>query len=199
MGQKTKLPTVVDEMPNISAGMFKRAGFYKKGNFNLGEFTLLLNDGNDLKVKVVAAMKDRPALVFQYHYEGHKMTEIIRLSPRESNMCPGAIIYSFICPISGAIARKLIFIQGRFVHRSVLKGSLYRCQIRSQKWRKMDQTYGDYIESDYIHEELNKKYFRKFYNGKLTKRYKKLLSKLENANGTNTEKLRSELETWANH
>ena len=45
----------------------------------------------------------------------------------------------------------------------------------------MERVYGAFFDNDKIYKELYGKHFKKFYNGKPTKRYLKLLSKIKQA------------------
>jgi len=45
----------------------------------------------------------------------------------------------------------------------------------------MEKVYGNYFDNDEHYKELYSKHFKKFYNGKPTKRYLKLLQQIEKA------------------
>lgn len=196
MGQKTRFPLIVDETPGIETKVFKEAGFFIEGRFNTGEMTIQLKDGNGILIQIVAAMHKDPALVFQYEYEYQQRQEIIRLKARPSNMCLGSNIYSFICPISGMVARKLLFIDGRFVHRSIVKGALYRSQTRSHKYREMTKKYGPYLDTDNILTTIVAPHFKKYHKVKRTKKYARLLDKLKKSEDVSSSELMSDLLEW---
>ena len=60
---------------------------------------------------------------------------------------------------------------------------MYECQIQSKKWRQMDKIYGSYFDLDRHYEELYSKHFKTHYNGIPTKRYIKLMRKINRAEG----------------
>jgi len=67
------------------------------------------------------------------------------------------------------------------MHRSALPNGMYSCQTYSKKWRLMDKVYGCYFDIDRFDEELYSKHFKTHYNGKPTKRYLKLMRKINKA------------------
>jgi len=67
------------------------------------------------------------------------------------------------------------------MHRSALPRGVYSKQIHTKKWRDLEKVYGNYFDVERYYEELYSKHFKKFYNGKPTKRYLKLLEKINDA------------------
>jgi len=58
---------------------------------------------------------------------------------------------------------------------------MYDSQTKSKKWRSMDKVYGSYFKLDDLYEELYSKHFKTHYYGKPTKRYLKLMRKINKA------------------
>ena len=56
---------------------------------------------------------------------------------------------------------------------------MYECQTTSKKWRFIENVFGSYYKTDKLYEELYSKHFKKFYAGKPTKRYLKILRQLQ--------------------
>lgn len=67
------------------------------------------------------------------------------------------------------------------MHRSALPNGMYSKQIESKKWRQLEKIYGSYFDLEKLYDELYNKHFKKFYNGKPTKRYLKLMHKIKQA------------------
>ena len=65
------------------------------------------------------------------------------------------------------------------MHRSALPSGMYECQTKSKSWRQMEKVYGCYFDLDNLYEELYSKHFKKFYAGKPTKRYLKIMRQLQ--------------------
>ena len=55
---------------------------------------------------------------------------------------------------------------------------MYECQTKSKKWREIEKIYGAYFDADKHYEQLYSKHFKKFYAGKPTKRYLKIMRQL---------------------
>lgn len=105
----------------------------------------------------------------------------IQLVSVPSNLGKGKVWY-FICPYTGKRCRILHLIQGKFIHRSALKSGMYSKQTHSKKWRQIESVYGCFFNNEQYYEEIYSKHFKKYYNGKPTKRYLKLMSKIKQAN-----------------
>lgn len=118
------------------------------------------------------------ALFLDYVCNDKEYSYKIDFTVLPSNLGIGNIMY-FICPITGRRCRKLHFISERFMHRSALPNGMYSKQTQSKDWRKKEKIFGSYFEVDEVCSELYKKYFKTHYNGKPTKRFLKLKSKLE--------------------
>lgn len=68
---------------------------------------------------------------------------------------------------------------------------MYECQTYSKKTRSIEKELRGYFSLESCYEELNKKYFKKFYNGKPTKRYLKLLKSIEKGEGVPIDRVNS--------
>ncbi|RVU90328.1 hypothetical protein EH230_05095 [Flavobacterium columnare] len=64
------------------------------------------------------------------------------------------------------------------MHRSVIPSGMYSSQIQTKKWKQLEKVYGAYFDREKYFEELHSKHFKTHYNGKPTKRYLKLLEKI---------------------
>lgn len=73
----------------------------------------------------------------------------------------------------------MYLIGGYFLHREAFHGCMYETQTYTKKWRNIERIYGAYFDQDKYFSEINSKHFKKYYNGKPTKRYLKLLSKIK--------------------
>ncbi|MDE3741671.1 hypothetical protein [Maribacter polysaccharolyticus] len=197
MGQKSRLPIIIDEAPQLRAAFLNKCGFFKEGHITGGSFELALNDGNILKVRIVAIFTNGESkVILQYDWAGQSVREQIELTSRRCNLATGGNIYGFVCPYSGKRARKLIFVHGRFMHLELVPGGLYRSQTRSHKWRDMDRRYKSYLEMDEILAELKKPHFKKSHLGKPTKRYLRLLERLQEARAVDPNEVLQAVKAW---
>lgn len=58
---------------------------------------------------------------------------------------------------------------------------MYESQTKSKKWRQMESLFDCFFSGEKYYEELNSKHFKRFYNGKPTKRYLRLMRKVNDA------------------
>lgn len=97
-----------------------------------------------------------------------------------SNIGKGFVTY-FVCPSRGKHCRKLFSCGGKFLHREAI-GLLYE-----QQAKKHPISYAFYL-NDEQRNEPNTKNFRKYYKGKMTKRYFQILLRTSNSEVTDTYK-----------
>ncbi|MCK6618843.1 MAG: hypothetical protein L6Q51_14490 [Cyclobacteriaceae bacterium] len=81
-------------------------------------------------------------------------------------------------------------IDGRFMHRSAVRGAMYRLQTESKKWRTISRFFDAHEIGAAVLEEMQKPYFKEEYRGKPTRRYDRLVRKAERVErGVNFEKV----------
>jgi hypothetical protein len=97
-----------------------------------------------------------------------------------SNIGNGRVWY-FLCPHTGKRCRKLYLADTYFLHREAFKGCMYEKQTYSKIVRQQFKLWEKVFCSDKIYEQMYKKYFKKQYAGKPTKKYLNLLEKLRRA------------------
>jgi hypothetical protein len=123
---------------------------------------------------------DQKNIELDYKFRDEPRKYKIQLVSVPSNLGKGSVWY-FLCPETGKRCRKLYSIGGYFLHRSAFRGCMYISQTKSKKWREMEILFGSYFDKEGYIEQLYSKHFKKFYNGKPTKRYLKLLKKIDEA------------------
>ncbi len=126
-------------------------------------------------------------LIFDYKCNGKSFNYTIPLVTIPSNLGKGKIWY-FICPFTYKRCRKLHLIDCYFIHRTAIKG-VYEKQIQSKKWRVLDNTFNDFFKIDDYYQELHSKHFTKYYKGKPTKRYLRLMKKINKAENISADEI----------
>ena len=58
---------------------------------------------------------------------------------------------------------------------------MYETQTHSKKYRQLEKTLGAYFKIDNLYSELYKKNFKKYYAGKQTKRYLRIMEQIQKA------------------
>jgi len=123
---------------------------------------------------------DRPYIELDYKYRDEPRKYKVNLITKPGNLGNG-VMWFFVCPNTGKHCRILHSIGGYFLHRTAFKGCMYDSQIQSKKYREMSKLYGAYFKSEVLYEQLYKKYLKKSYAGKSTKKYAKLIEEIAKA------------------
>ena len=116
-------------------------------------------------------------IVLKYTASGEQKKYKVKIIEVPSNLGKGYLHY-FECPITHKLCRKLYLDIGMFLHRTAFS-MIYEKQTESKKWRSLTAVFDKAIIPDAVYSERYKKYFKTHYNGKPTKRYLKLESKIK--------------------
>ena len=178
MGRWSTYPTTVNDLREIDISFLSKHDYLKPDNFRSGVITWSYSNGNKNSISIHTVTNETDGvLTLDYTYNNtEKINYQIQLITRPSNLGKG-LIWFFVCPYTGKVCRKLHLINGYFKHRSALSGIMYKSQIESKKWREWSKIFkGDF--DDKIYSELYSKGFKKFYAGKMTKRYLRICKKI---------------------
>lgn len=172
-------PTLFDDVLKLKASYLNKHGYLNANKIQRGTITWSTNGNKTGSISFVTNTKnERPYIELDYKCNGEPRNYRIYLDTVKSNLGKGEIWY-FICPNTKKRCRILYSIGGYFLHREAFNGCMYEKQTYSKKWREMEMIYGAYFDNDKHYSELYSKNFRKFYKGKPTKRYLKLLNEIE--------------------
>lgn len=127
--------------------------------------------GVNLKITILA--KEDGGLFKIEHKSGKSW--LIKLKSVDSNLSKG-IYYVFACPVTSKTCRKLYFFDGFFKHRDSIPVNYLQQNLARQK-RQLERILK--FEFGTAGDEMMKKYFKPTYNGKPTKRYLRVLKKIE--------------------
>lgn len=176
-------PTLYDECWQISISSLNSWGYLIPGQWKNGTITWSRGEGEYKEITgqigiSVNTFSKSPYLELKYTCNGNPINYRVPLVSMPSNLGKG-LVWFFICPRSGKRCRKLYYIEAHFYHRSAFKGCMYEKQAQSNRSRKLIQQYEKIFGVDKAFEQIYSKHFKKYYNGKPTKRYSKLLKKTE--------------------
>lgn len=170
-------PTLYDEALQIDIGKLKRWGYLKPDQIKQGTLNWSINEVGVASISILVNMKDpKPYIILDYNYKGNPKQVIVYLTYLFSNLNGAKIIY-FQCPHTNKRCRKLYAIGDTFAHREAFEGCLYDKQTKSKEYREFEKL----ILIDTLNMELNKKSFRKTYAGKPTKKYLRIMNRIDNA------------------
>lgn len=171
-------PILYDEVLQLHISKLKQWGYLEPGQIKRGTVTWSSNGKPTGNISIMANTEDeRPYVLLNFKYGEDPRNYKIHLVSIPANLGKGKIWY-FLCPETHKRCRKLYSVGGYFLHRTAFKGCMYQSQTQSKKWREMEKIYGAYFDSDKIYRELHKKNFKKYYAGKPTKKYLRLLKQL---------------------
>jgi hypothetical protein len=176
----------LDDALQLDIKTLKRLGFLEL-NRELGGQLIWSNDYGVLgKIGIEVTMIDihNPFIKLSYKYNDEKIEYCVDLVSVQSNLNKGQF-WLFECPKTNVRCRKLHLINGFFYHRTAFKGHVYRSQARSHKMYFLDKLYGAYFDLDKHYMELYSKHFKKTYAGKSTKRYVRLMNKIQQGERVN--------------
>ncbi len=181
MPRFTTFPTLYDEVLQISITKLKEWEYLKPEQKKCGTITWSKKGNTTGSISIlVNTFSDQPFIELDYKYRGEPRKYKIQLVSVPSNLGKGLIWY-FLCPQTNKRCRKIYSVGGYFLHREAFQGCMYESQTKSKYYRSLDKTLGAYFKLDQDYTELNKKYFKKFYAGKPTKKYLRIMKQIDQA------------------
>ena len=178
MPKYSSYPFLYDEVQSLSIKDLNKLSYLKLGSTRSGTITWSCQGEQTASIGIKVDMRDFYYVEFDYKCNGSEYNYHVQLVSLPSNLGFGEVWY-FLCRFTGKRCRKLHLISERFMHRSALPSGMYSKQTRSKQWRNMDKIFGNYFDNDELYRELYSKNFKKFYKGKPTKRYMKLMNKIK--------------------
>lgn len=180
MPKPNTFPLLYDELKNISISFLTKHKYLKPNQILSGTVNWSRKGEPTGSISILANTEDDSGyLELDYVYNKEKSIKYkVRLVTKQSNLGKG-LVWFFICPYTHKRCRKLVLHQGYFYHRTAFTGGMYQKQTESKKYRYLDKTLGAFYRSDALYSEVNKKNFKKFYAGKATKKYSKIMRQLQ--------------------
>lgn len=180
MARIATYPTPIDEIRSFDIAFFKRNKILKPNSTNSGNI-IWTNEMTGFKNSIsytIDLTDNRGILTLKYTYrETEEINYKILITSRTANIGNG-LLWFFICPHTGKTCRKLHFISGYFLHRTADSSLMYQKQLDSKKMRFWCKRYGVMLDES-VYSQLYSKHFKKYYNGKPTKKYLKLIQKIQ--------------------
>jgi len=180
MPRYSNIPTLIDELRSFTLSDLKKLGYLKKDTFVSGTMNWI-NRYDEITSSISLAVNNSEYnnyLELSYTCNDEVLKYKVNIIKLPSNLGKGKVLY-FICPFTNKRCRKLHLINGKFMHRSALINPLYSKQIESKRWREWNKTFGTALELEILYEKLYSKNFKKYYDGKPTKKFQKLSNQIE--------------------
>lgn len=174
-------PTLYNEALQIHISKLKGWGYLNPEQIKSGTLNWSRNGNPTGSISIkVNTHSEQPYIELDYKYKDEPRNYKVYLTSTPSNLNRGEIWY-FICPQTKKRCRKLYSIGGYFLHREAFNGCMYETQTQSKKYRQLDKTLRAYFKSDNLYSELYKKNFKKWYAGKPTKKYLRIMEQIQKA------------------
>ena len=167
---------ILDNTLQLKLKQLKLWGYLRPGEFSFSyEWT---RNGERigrvrLHTKIDKAL--RGEMILDYSAQGNPIRYPVQIETTGTNL--GGKQQLFICPKTGAKARKLYLVGAYFLSRSAANQALYECQTKSHKYRQLEKLIGATFSGAEIYDKLYSKRIWT-YGGRITKPVQRLLSKL---------------------
>lgn len=181
-------PILVEDLLCLPMSFLKKQGYLVSYQSQSGTMYWSRREERIASIGIsVIIHHDEGHFELNYNHKDEPISYKVRIISKLSNLGKGLVWY-FVCPNTGKLCRKL-YGSKYFLHRDAYTGIMYQKQIESKKYRLMDKLYGPYFDSERLYDQLYKPYFKKYYKGKPTKRYTKILEKLSQADSVSAEEI----------
>jgi hypothetical protein len=190
MAKQHTFPTLYNDVRTLSTAFLRDNGYLKPSQWQTGIVTWRRNGEKVASISIaVDTSSPNPYVELDYSYQGNPIRYKVRLIQQPSNLGRGFQWY-FVCPNTGKRCRKLYLISGYFYHREAFKGCMYEKQTQSKYARLLDKNFGLLFRTDELYDQLCKKYFKKRYAGKPTKRYLQITKKINKSENADVSQLK---------
>lgn len=178
MPRHSSLPTLYDECRTINISNLKKWGYLKPHQFRNGSIFWSRDGAKTSSIGITVNMVAvNPYIELDYKCNGNTINYSLQIVSVPSNIGRGSLPY-FLCPVTGKRCRKLYLIDGRFLHRKAFTGCYYEKQTYSKRNRGLNKVFEIYFGVDNLYEQIYSKYFKKKYAGKATKRYRRIMKRV---------------------
>jgi hypothetical protein len=175
------MPTLIDNLNNISIFFLCKHGYLKPNQNKSGTITWSRNGQKTGSISItVNTQTESPCLELDYKCNDAPINYRVQLISAPSNLGKG-VVWFFICPHTSKRCRKLYLVNTYFCHYTAYSGCMYEKQTQSKKSRDMIKIYGAYFDLEKYNEQLYKKHFKTFYDGKPTKKYLRITQQIQKA------------------
>ncbi len=186
MPKSPTFPTCLDEVKKITLGDLRQLGHLRQHWATRGSLSWS-RCGKPSGSVTVAADANNQFIELSYKSNGRPINYRVYLESRPSNLGIGEVLY-FICPATRKRCRTLYEHGDYFYSRHAFRDAMYSSQTESKLTRGWLQGMRTLTLRD---DFLSKPYSRTHYNGKITRRYQKILDRM---NGFNPNAIRQAID-----
>lgn len=178
MGRYANYPKTIEDCLTISITKLKEWDYLNFIGTKSGTISWSRNGQKHSSIGIEVSNDSFQSFVtLDYKSNGKPINYKVKIISKPSNLGKGVVFY-FVCPSTGKHCRKLYLHNGYFLHREAFNDLMYSKQLEGKKNRDLCKIFEACYLSDEVYEEQYKKHFKTHYNGKPTKRYQKLMNKI---------------------
>ena len=179
MAKYPTYPTLYDEVLQISISKLKEWGYLKPRQIISGTIRWSRNEKEMANISIKVDTYSN-YIELDYNCNKEPVNYRINLVSLPSNIGKGEVWY-FECLHTKKRCRKLYLVGKYFLHRKAFKGCMYDIQTQSKDERTQTKMIETVFRTDKLYEQLYGKYFKRSYSGKPTKKYIRLMKKIQQA------------------
>jgi hypothetical protein len=178
MGRYGNYPTTVEDCKTISISKLKEWNYLTYGK-SRGSINWSRNGIETSSIGIEVTFTDAEKfIILDYKTKDEKIRYKVLIECIKSNLGKGDVYY-FRCPNTEKLCRKLYLLGGYFLHRTAFRNLMYGKQLESKKNRQLLKLFDASFIPDDVYLERYKPYFKTHYNGKPTKRFLKLQTRID--------------------
>jgi hypothetical protein len=167
----------IESCKTVSLTKLKEWGYLDNG-ISSGVITWSISGEITSRISIKSNITEyKKTITLGYKQDGESINYNVHLVSVPSNLGKGEVLF-FVCPNTGKRCRKLYLHSGYFLHREAFSGLMYSKQLESKNNRDLHSVFDKVFLKDEVYEEQYKKHFKTHYNGKPTKRYQKIMNKI---------------------
>jgi len=179
MPNNSSNPYILEHGTSISISNLRKWNYLEIGHSESGMIEWTKGGSSFSRISIESNIESEyyAYLDLKYSFNDKDFNERILLRSAPSNLGKGVVWY-FICPFMRIKCRKLHFTGGYFMSRLALPNAMYDNQTKSHRDRTHYRQLHIALLAEELYPELRAKHFKRYYNGKPTKRYLKLTQKI---------------------
>jgi hypothetical protein len=172
-------PPLLDEVLQISISKLKEWGYLKPHQVMSGAIRWSRNKKKTTDIDIRVDTHSN-YIELSYSYDEEPVNYTIKIVSLPSNIGKGQVWY-FECPSTKKRCRKLYLVGKYFLHRTAFGGCMYVKQTKSKNIRKQIKMIDAVFKTTELYEQIYSKHLKKSYAGRPTKKYIRLMSKIQRA------------------
>lgn len=176
MPKTPTFPTIIDSVRTVPISFLEKEGYLDRIGTKKGMLYWTAGVQTTGSVQLMVRRFEASAVMtLQYRLNGEPISYQVDIVSRVSPF--GGLIWLFTCPRTGKKCRMLYESGKYFLHRDTLGHAMYASQVVSKHYREISKEYAILRFQD-ERESFSKKYAKRRYRGKLTRRYSAFLRKV---------------------